>query len=118
VGDKPPEEGKAWSDFNWADLKGANAAKIDDAIAAAWVWRLSYAGAAAFLIIMNAIVVVGGVKMQQLESYGWGMAASILAILFGGVVGLALGIWCIMVLRDPKVIKAFEHEIEERKKTY
>src|SRR5262249_43666525 len=104
------EEGKAFPDFPWADLKGKDADKIDDAIAFAWFWRLTTAGIAFFLLIMHSLVVIGGVKMQQLESYGWGMTAAILTILFGTFFGLLLGIWCIMVLRDPKVIKAFEHE--------
>jgi hypothetical protein len=118
VGHKPPGEGQAWPEFKWEDAKGPDLAKLDDATAASVTLRLIIAGPSVFLIIMNALIIVGGVKMQQLESYAWGMTASILAILFAGVIGLALGIWCIVVLRDPKVILAFEHEQEERKKTY
>jgi hypothetical protein len=112
------EEGKAFPDFPWADLKGADLAKIEDATAEQVQIRLIVSGINVFLIIMHALVVVGGVKMQQLESYGWGMAAAILSIIFGTFIGLLVGIWCITVLRDPKVILAFEHEQEERKKTY
>jgi predicted Zn finger-like uncharacterized protein len=120
IGSPNPGEGKAYSEFPWTEKRSSDKqAKLDDAIDWAWTWRLWTSGVAVFMILVHSLVVIGGVKMQNMDSYGWSMAASIIAILTSvTVVGFAMGIWCIVVLRNPKVIKAFEHEIEERKKTY
>ena len=38
-----------------------------------------------FLFIYNGITIIGAVKMQNLESRGWGIASSIMTILPMGV---------------------------------
>jgi hypothetical protein len=55
-------------------------------------------------------MIVGGLKMLRLESYGWAMTACILAVLpFSpvGVIGLVVGIWGLVVLNQPSVRAAF-----------
>jgi hypothetical protein len=44
--------------------------------------------------------------MKRLESYGWAVTASIIAI-FGGAIGLPFGIWALVVLIRPEVKAAF-----------
>ena len=50
-------------------------------------------------------------KMKKLESYGWAMTASILAlapcISPCCLVGLPIGIWALVVLAKPEVKSAF-----------
>ena len=56
------------------------------------------------------LMIVGGLKMLRLESYGWSMAACITAVLplhALGVIGLVVGIWGLVVLNQRDVRKAF-----------
>jgi predicted Zn finger-like uncharacterized protein len=55
-------------------------------------------------------ILMGGIKMKQLQSFGLAMTASILALLPCGnccCIGLPLGIWALVVLNKPDVKNSF-----------
>jgi hypothetical protein len=59
---------------------------------------------------MGLVMIVGAVQMMRLKSYGWAMTASILALLPcspAGIIGLAMGIWSLVVLSRKDVRSAF-----------
>ncbi len=59
-------------------------------------------------IIVSIIVIIGSVKMRKFESYGLCMTASILCIVCCVCcIGIAPGIWSIVVLCKPEVKAAF-----------
>jgi hypothetical protein len=62
-------------------------------------------------IITSVLVLVGGLKMKKLESYGLVMTASIVAMIPCispcCLVGLPIGIWAVMTLNKPEVKNAF-----------
>ena len=56
------------------------------------------------------VILMGALKMKRLESHGFAMAASIVALVpcFGCyVVGIPIGIWSLVVLNKPEVKGAF-----------
>lgn len=60
--------------------------------------------------VLYVVVIVGGLKMKNLESYGFAMAASIIAMLPCScccLLGLPFGIWSLVVLSDAGVKAAF-----------
>jgi hypothetical protein len=62
-------------------------------------------------LLSGILMIVGGLKMLRLESYGWSMAACVVAVLpFNpvGILGLVVGIWGLVVLNQPDVRKAFQ----------
>jgi hypothetical protein len=62
-------------------------------------------------IVLSVLVIVGAVKMKNLESRGFGMAAAVVVMLPlfmpGFLLGLPLGIWALVVLCDPQVKPLF-----------
>ncbi len=61
---------------------------------------------------LGGLILVGGMKMKNLESYGLAIAASIIAIIpcFSScccIIGLPAGIWALVVLNKPEVKAAF-----------
>jgi len=60
-----------------------------------------------FSIIPAAVIIYGGVEMFRLRSYGWAMAASIVAIIFCSLVGTPVGIWALAVLLMAGVRETF-----------
>ena len=59
-------------------------------------------------IIVSIIVIMGSVKMKKLQSYGLSMTAAILCIVCCVCcIGIAPGIWSIVVLCKPEVKTAF-----------
>ena len=61
--------------------------------------------------VIGVVMIIGALKMMRLQSYGWGMTASILALLPCspvGVLGLVVGIWSLIVLSRRNVKEAFE----------
>lgn len=58
-------------------------------------------------LAISALVAYGAVQMLKLRSYGWSMAASILALIPCTspccLVGLPIGIWALVVLSQPGV---------------
>ncbi len=62
-------------------------------------------------IAVGAVILVGALKMKKLESYGFAMAASVIAMVPCispcCLVGLPVGIWALVVLNDAQVKAAF-----------
>jgi phage FluMu protein Com len=62
-------------------------------------------------IIIGLVIIVGAMKMKNLESYSFAMAAAIIAMIPCispcCVLGLPFGIWALVVLNDPTVKAAF-----------
>jgi hypothetical protein len=62
-------------------------------------------------ILINGIILFGGIKMRKLENYGLAMAASIIAMIPCNwpccIIGLPIGIWALVVLSKPEVKNAF-----------
>jgi hypothetical protein len=62
-------------------------------------------------MLIAGLILFGALKMKKLESYGWGITASILAlapcISPCCLVGLPIGIWALVVLSKPEVKSAF-----------
>ena len=63
-------------------------------------------------LVSNTAILIGAIKMKNLRSYSWAMAASILSILSGCgcccPIGPAGGVWAIVVLTKPGVKAAFD----------
>jgi hypothetical protein len=68
---------------------------------------------AVFGLVISAVILVGGIKMKKLESYGWAMTASVISVIpcvspcCYGLVGIPIGIWALVVLSKPEVKSAF-----------
>lgn len=66
---------------------------------------------AAVAIIMGVVVIMGAMKMKNLESYGFAMASSIIAMIPCispcCILGLPIGIWALVTLNDAGVKSAF-----------
>lgn len=64
------------------------------------------------LLVISILIFIGAVKMIKLKSHGWAMAASILCLICSNPcccpLGLAAGIWSLIVLSKPEVKSAFE----------
>lgn len=62
-------------------------------------------------ILVAALIIYAALKMKELTQYGLCMAASILAMIPCispcCVIGLPIGIWCLIVLTKPEVKTAF-----------
>jgi hypothetical protein len=63
-------------------------------------------------MLFSGIIIFGGVKMKNLQSYGLAMAAAVMAMLpcttgWCCLLGLPLGIWAVVVLMKPEVKAAF-----------
>lgn len=62
-------------------------------------------------VVLGGIILVGGIKMQSLRTYGLALTGSILSMLpcHGCcMIGLPIGIWSLVVLLQPDVKQAFE----------
>jgi hypothetical protein len=91
---------------------------MDDPTVPDWVKQAAEAtsGSAAFLpylatLVISAIVLFGALKMMRLQSFGWAMAAAILAVIPClspcCCLGIPFGIWALVVLSKPEVKAAF-----------
>jgi hypothetical protein len=62
-------------------------------------------------LILSLVILIGALKMKKLESYGFAMAATIIAMIpcFSPccLLGLPIGIWALVVLLKPEVKAAF-----------
>ena len=62
-------------------------------------------------VAIGVVILLGALKMKRLESHGFAMAASILALVPCVspccLVGLPIGIWSLVVLSKPEVKAAF-----------
>jgi tRNA A-37 threonylcarbamoyl transferase component Bud32 len=77
--------------------------------------KTSEGGAAPLLLVplsalvLSSVILVAGLKMKRLQTYGLVVAGAILAILVtpGNLVGLPIGIWALVVLSQRQVREAF-----------
>ena len=64
-----------------------------------------------FGIVIGVLILIGAVKMKNLQSYGLAMAVTILAMIPCispcCILGIPIGIWALIVLLDPNVKAAF-----------
>ena len=62
-------------------------------------------------VMLNLFIIVCGVQMMKMQSWGLGVTGSVLAILNVGscccVLGAPVGIWCLSVLMSPDIISLF-----------
>ena len=62
-------------------------------------------------LMVGAVIIMGALKMKKCESYGFAMTSSILAMIpclsSCCLIGLPVGIWCMIVLMKPEVKSAF-----------
>jgi hypothetical protein len=66
--------------------------------------------ATAIMLIFAVSILMGGMKMRQLQSYSMAMTAAIMALLPCGnccIIGLPIGIWALVVLNKREVKDAF-----------
>ena len=59
---------------------------------------------------IGVAIILGALKMMRLQSHGWALTASVLALLPcspANLLGLAMGIWSLVVLNRPQVKAAF-----------
>jgi predicted Zn finger-like uncharacterized protein len=73
----------------YKDLKDEDLEIVQEAEAVAKVGRFIAMGVYILLLIYNGITIFGAVKMQNLESRGWGIASSIMTLLPMGAAGLS-----------------------------
>ena len=69
-------------------------------------------GIALLGVVLSVLVIVGAVKMKNLESRSFAMAAAVVVMLPffmpGFLLGLPFGIWALVVLCEPQVKPLFE----------
>lgn len=62
-------------------------------------------------LILSVVIILGAVKMKNLQSWGFAAAAAVLAMIPClspcCIIGLPVGIWALMVLNDPDVKTSF-----------
>jgi hypothetical protein len=65
----------------------------------------------AIFLILNAVILWGGVKMFKRKDYVLALTAAVLAVIPGVgpfvILGIPLGVWALVVLRQPQVKAAF-----------
>ncbi len=74
------------------------------------VWPLGFLPLPVFWLASQICLLIGAAKLRNLSSYGWALAAAVLALLPIGslwLVGLGLGIWTLIVIHRPDVKAAF-----------
>jgi phage FluMu protein Com len=69
---------------------------------------------AVVLFALGCMVSYGASKLQDLESYNWAMAGSIMAIISLAPTGAIGGLWAIQVLKKEEVIDGFEETLTAR----
>jgi hypothetical protein len=62
-------------------------------------------------LLVSFLILYGALKMKKLESHGWAVAASVIALVPCVspccLIGLPIGIWALVVLNKPEVKAAF-----------
>lgn len=63
------------------------------------------------------IVLLGGLKLQRAESFGWCVVASLLAVVSfpGALIGFPAGLWALYVLTRPEIRAKFQSTAPRRK---
>jgi hypothetical protein len=117
LGKKPGKEDEALPVIERKDLSKDDLAKVEAAEMAFMIEHFELMAASIVWLLINGLVVFGAVKMQNLESYAWGITASIVGMLFSNFcclpLGLLFGIWCLVTLLDKQVKEAFKVEAED-----
>lgn len=72
-----------------SELKDEDLDVVEEAEMASRIWHFILMGVYIFMFAYNAVTIVGAVKMQNMESRGWGIASAILTILPFGTWGLS-----------------------------
>jgi hypothetical protein len=65
-------------------------------------------------VIVQVCLLIGAARLRDLASYGWALAAALMAVIpFGPlwIVGLGLGIWTLVVIHQPMVRAAFDGRV-------
>jgi hypothetical protein len=89
------------------ELKDEDLDVVEEAEVASRIIRFIIIGVYIFLLLYNGITIFGAVKMQNMESRGWGIASAIMTILpfgsagLGGVLYIVLFILFAVLLDDP-----------------
>ncbi len=94
-------------DAQWEELKGDQLNQLIDAENKAKVWTAVWAGIWFVGTIYAMLICHGAVKMRFIESWGWAMAASIMALIVFPI-GTLLGGVCLKELSHPDVKAGFE----------
>jgi len=65
----------------------------------------------AVIMALTSLILIGGLKMLRLESYPLAIVGSVVAMVTspGGLIGLPVGIWALLTLRQEKVRAAFKN---------
>src|SRR5262245_4511670 len=79
---------------------------VDDDQQTRIIWACISVVAAAFFLV----TAYAGVKMQNIESYRWSMAAAIMGMIT--ILGLPFGVVALTRLKQPEIQEAFEYEPE------
>jgi uncharacterized membrane protein len=63
-------------------------------------------------MLLSGVILFGGIKMKNMQSYGLAMASAIMAMLpcttgYCCIFGLPIGIWALIVLMKPEVKASF-----------
>ena len=91
----------------------AEGVPFDPAQMMQWVQRLGPVAIllALVMLALGVVIILGGLKMKQLQSYGLAMTAAIVAMIPClspcCIIGLPIGIWALVVLNNPEVKSAF-----------
>ncbi len=94
------------------DLNATEKAAFETAKAAEWVIRTWVSVGLAFGFLLTGCMMFGAVKMVNLESYGWAMAACIIAIASLGIFHILFGVLGLIQLKKPEIKAAFEWKSE------
>jgi DUF4097 and DUF4098 domain-containing protein YvlB len=60
-------------------------------------------------IIPALLILFGGYQMVQMRSYAWSLTASIFSLISCSLISFPIGIWALIVLRQPDVRAAFDN---------
>jgi serine/threonine protein kinase len=74
------------------------------------LWPLAILPLPLLFLASQVCLLVGATKLRNLSSYGWALAAAVIACLPAGplwLIGLGLGIWTLFVIHQPEVRAAF-----------
>jgi hypothetical protein len=107
---KPVDDDKPVPVVKLEDLNQEERAEFDSRVDEEWIDRWIYTAACGFSIPYFAIICIGAVKMQNLESYKWAMTACIMSIINANLLGLIGGIMGLTRLKKPEVKAAFEYK--------
>ena len=76
------------------------------------VWPMTVLPLPVLFLASQICLLIGAARLRTLSSYGWALAAALIAILPTGplwLIGLGFGIWTLIVIHQPDVKAAFAH---------